>query len=359
MPLPGSQEIESLSFAYFLFSFRWSFRILLSIMILAGILPAWKHSRILVSLILILTGVVIYMTKFRMAADRMFYPPSTLILDKASENSVDLHKLVIGVAGMHEAKAYPIQFIGFHHQVRDSLDGKPIMVTYCTVCRTGRVFEPIVNGHIETFRLVGMDHYNAMFEDKTTRTWWRQETGEAVAGPLKGMALNEIPSTQTTLGTWLALHPESFIMQPDPSFQPEYDSLADYESGKRTGRLTSHDTASWHDKSWVAGISWNNEYKAYDWNKLLMNRIINDHLASQPIVVFIASDQKSLFAYKRISSDQQFSIRNDTLTDGALTYNLLGQAYQDPSLRLQPIQVYQEYWHSWKFFHPKTLQYDQ
>ena len=42
------------------------------------------------------------------------------------------------------------------------------MVTYCTVCRTGRVFSPIVEGQPETFRLVGMDHFNAMFEDEGT-----------------------------------------------------------------------------------------------------------------------------------------------------------------------------------------------
>jgi hypothetical protein len=63
------------------------------------------------------------------------------------------------------------------------------MITYCTVCRTGRVFEPVVNGKFEKFRLVGMDHFNAMFEDVTTKSWWRQVTGEAITGKLKGQQL--------------------------------------------------------------------------------------------------------------------------------------------------------------------------
>jgi hypothetical protein len=39
-----------------------------------------------------------------------------------------------------------------------------------------------------------MDHFNAMFEDSQTKSWWRQVNGEAIAGPLKGKTLPEIPS---------------------------------------------------------------------------------------------------------------------------------------------------------------------
>ena len=106
-----------------------------------------------------------------------------------------------------DARAYPVQFIGYHHQVRDTVGGTPVLVSFCTVCRTGRVFSPLVDRHEETFRLVGMDHFNAMFEDRTTGTWWRQANGEAIAGPKKGAKLAEIPTEQVTLGTWLALHP--------------------------------------------------------------------------------------------------------------------------------------------------------
>ncbi len=355
MPIPGSQEMKSIGLAYFLHSYQWVFRATFGLLILLGFKSARKGSPFLVLISVALVTAVIYMTNFRMVADHMFYQPKNLNLLSASENKVDLEKLIIGVAFNHEAKAYPIQFIGFHHQVRDSIGGKPIMTTYCTVCRTGRVFEPVVNGKIESFRLVGMDHYNAMFEDKTTKSWWRQETGEAIAGPLFGQNLKEIPSIQASLEKWLVLYPQCLIMQPDPAFKTEYDSLANYETGERVGRLTRHDTASWHDKSWVAGIVLNPYSKAYDWNTLLEKRIINDIISSQPIVIFIADDHSSLFAYKRNAMDQQFSIRNDTLTDGIFNYNLLGQSLLDSTNNMIPIQVYQEYWHSWKTFHPKTL----
>ncbi len=44
-----------------------------------------------------------------------------------------------------------------------------------------------------------MDHFNAMFEDKTTKSWWRQATGEAISGTKKGVRLPEIPSQQMSL----------------------------------------------------------------------------------------------------------------------------------------------------------------
>lgn len=176
MPMPGSQEINSLDFAYFLYSWRWVFRLTFAAMIAIGFKKAFQGSKILSLLcILVLLGVTC-MINFSMAADTMFLQPQNLALKPASESQVDSSRLVLGVEYQGQAKAYPIQYLGYHHQVLDTLSGKPLMVTYCTVCRTGRVFEPIVNGKPESFRLVGMDHFNAMFEDKTTKSWWRQAT---------------------------------------------------------------------------------------------------------------------------------------------------------------------------------------
>ena len=64
-----------------------------------------------------------------------------------------------------------------------------------------------------------MDHFNAMFEDETTKSWWQQATGVAIAGPLKGIHLEEIPSHQASLASWMRLHPNSTIFQPDSNYQ--------------------------------------------------------------------------------------------------------------------------------------------
>src|SRR6185436_9654013 len=132
----------------------------------------------------------------------------------------------------------------------DTVGGKPMIITYCTVCRTGRVYEPLVNGKPETFRLVGMDHFNAMFEDETTGSWWRQVNGEAIVGKLKGQQLPEVFSTQTSLAKWVSLNPGSLIMQEDPAFVQSYDTTGKYEAGLSRNPLTGTDSLSWKNKSW-------------------------------------------------------------------------------------------------------------
>lgn len=354
MPLPGSQEQHTIDIAYFLHANQWFIRGLLLLSLLTGLHIAWKRSRIITVLVAILLAAVAYMTTYKMAADTMFYQPKVLNLLSADQSKVDVERIVMGVVINNEAKAYPIQFLGYHHQVRDTIGGKPVMITYCTVCRTGRVFEPVINGHVETFRLVGMDHYNAMFEDQRTKSWWRQVNGEAVAGPLKGLTLPELPFVQASLKSWLQLYPGSLIMQPDSNFKQAYADMDEYESGRPEGRLTRYDTASWQDKSWVAGIEIGSSSKAYDWNELVDKAVINDLIDSIPVSIVLTEDEKSLFAFRRQTNNQVLTLRNDTLTDGMIDYSLSGKAYDSSTLSLPMIPVYQEYWHSWRTFHPET-----
>jgi hypothetical protein len=358
MPMPGSQRMNSIDAAYFFHTWRWVFRAVFGIMALLGGTQLLKKSPLWGLGGLVLVAGVAYAANFEMAADTMFYQPSVLTLKNAAENKVGKERLVIGVEVNGQARAYPIQYIGYHHQVRDTLGGKPIIVTYCTVCRTGRAFEPIVNGKLETFRLVGMDHFNAMFEDKTTGSWWRQANGEAIVGELKGQTLPELEVTQVTLTKWLALYPHSLVMQPDTKFQEEYDSLSNYESGKRKGKLTKRDSTSWQDKSWVVGVEVSGGTKAYDWNQLQKKRIINDMIGYLPISVVLASDNQSFVALRRATPGQKLSVKNDSIyAEGGGTYTLLGKSTNPSVPDLVKVNAYQEYWHSWQTFHPGTKQY--
>ncbi|MEO7046706.1 MAG: DUF3179 domain-containing (seleno)protein, partial [Ferruginibacter sp.] len=183
MPFPGSQMSNTIQVAYFLNNYIWWFRLLGLILIIPPLLYIFRNSRwwrkILLLLFVLLYAGIFYLVNFKFLADKMFYQPKNKILATVTTNKIDSNKLVIGVQINGEAKAYPIEIIGYHHQVQDTVGGSPVMVSYCTVCRTGRVFSPFVNGKFEKFRLVGMDHFNAMFEDATTKSWWRQATGVA------------------------------------------------------------------------------------------------------------------------------------------------------------------------------------
>ena len=354
MPMPGSQQMNSIDLAYFLYKWRWIFRGLFAAMIFLGLFKTQWKRKWLLFFPLAIVAAVIYMTNFVMAADAMFKQPEQLLLVSAASNKVDSNRLVLGVSINGEAKAYPIQFLGYHHHIQDTVGGKAILVTYCTVCRTGRVFEPIVNGKKEKFRLVGMDHFNAMLEDATTKSWWRQVTGEAITGKLKGQQLPEVYSTQTSLADWLQLNPNSLIMQADENFIRSYDSTFKFESGASKSKLTGTDSLSWKDKSWVIGVKAGKESKAYDWNQLKKEKLIQDKIGATPVFIVLSKNDKSFFAFQRPTDNSVFNLNGDTLLFDNHKYRIDGKGI-DTLFSLKPLPASQEFWHSWRTFNPGTL----
>jgi hypothetical protein len=234
MPFPGSQKRNSIGIAYFLNDNLWWIRLLIIFFLLAPLVhflrSGKKWQQFSVFVLLVFYGLIYYAFHYKFLAEKMFLQPHIKSFATATADT-NRQKLVIGVSLQQVAKAYPVEIIGYHHQVRDTLGGEEIMVTYCTVCRSGRVFSPMVNGNMENFRLVGMDHFNAMFEDETTKSWWQQATGKAIIGPMKGYQLKEIHSEQMRLADWLFLHPNSEVLQPDSNFREKYDSPKGYDAG--------------------------------------------------------------------------------------------------------------------------------
>jgi len=369
MPFPGSQQSDSINWAFFIEKYKWLFRIA-GLLLIAG--PVYRIviakkilPKVLLTVFLILYGIIFFFFNFRFEADKMFYQPTIKNFSGAGLNTIDSNKLVIGIEINGEARAYPIQLIGYHHQVRDTVGNTAVMVTYCTVCRTGRVYSPLVNGKPETFRLVGMDHFNAMFEDQTTKSWWQQATGLAIAGPLKGSQLIEIPSRQASLASWLRYHPGSTIMQADSNFQKDYDDLADFDKGTVKSHLEKRDSASWKMKSWVVGIKIRGLEKAYDWNDLLNVFFIQDTIGRFPVLLLLEKDTVSFHVYNRnLRGRTMFFFQDkvaDLLTDSGThsIWNAAGHCVSGSlkDFQLDTVAAYQEFWHSWKQFHPYTTQY--
>lgn len=365
MPFPGSQQSDTIELAYFLHQNIWYLRIL-GILVLAY--PLWKNFIIGSKLTKIILGgltflwlVVVYLFNFQLTADHMFYQPKNKTMTSGSDNKIAKDKLILGVVHNGQAKAYPIQLIGYHHQVIDTVGGTPMMITYCTVCRTGRVYLPFVNGKYEQFRLVGMDHFNAMFEDQTTGSWWQQATGESITGKLKGKTLRSFPSEQVSLASWLRQYPNSLIMQADSLFKEEYSGLKNYDSGKGKSKLTTRDSLSWKPKSWVVGITLGKTAKAYDWNTLLQKRIIYDTVEKHHLIIVLEKDGKSFHVFKSespfgkldlvLKDNQLIDSQSDAVWD--MDGKCISGKYQGSFL--PKIQAYQEFWHSWETFQPNTL----
>jgi hypothetical protein len=362
MPFPGSQRQDTVGFAYFLDRNIIWLRFVGVALIIWPLLFFFRAGRLWLKITLVvallLYGWIFYLFNFRFLADKMFYQPR---VRQFAIDSTNKDRLVIGVALQGAARAYPIEIIGYHHQVRDTVGGQPILVTYCTVCRTGRIYSPFVNGKYAAFRLVGMDHFNAMFEDEDTRSWWRQATGKAITGPMKGQQLAEIPSAQMTLGDWQTLHPNSLTLQPDPNFKSKYDSLKGYDEGTLKSGLEKRDSGSWKFKSWVIGIESGGRSKVYDWNNLVRDRVIPDTIGKRHLLLTIEPDNKTFYA---LSYNDSLSFEYDTSaktirdSNTHSTWSPSGICTAGPlkGTQLQTVQAYQEFWHSWRTFHPGAVE---
>lgn len=365
MPFPGSQRLQTVEIAYFIESHINLFRIIGFIVIAYPAILMWKTGsaklKVIVTGSFVLWLVVAYFFNFQFLADKMFYQPVNKLFLSAENSKIPTRQLILGVSINEEQKAYPIELIGYHHQVRDVVGGQPIMVTYCTVCRTGRVYVPAVDGKPEDFRLVGMDHFNAMFEDGRTKSWWRQVNGEAIVGPLKGKLLDEIPSEQMRLDAWIDRYPNTMIMQPDSLFQEEYASLINFDEGKTKEGLARADSLSWREKSWVVGVAMGMYSTAYDWHDLKKVRVINDVIADTSLLVVLEADTVSFHTFLRDSMNFSYDVTTDLMMDSATKslWSLKGECTEGQlkGAKLKRTQSYQEYWHSWKTFHPNTTEF--
>lgn len=368
MPFPGSQRSETVDIAYWInTNIIWLRLLILGLLAIALIRvlkrgKRWEKWSLSIFTVAYIALFVLF--NYRFAADAIFHQPSNKSFITASEIE-DRSKLIIGVVVNGEAKAYPIQLIGYHHQVVDTVGNEPVIITYCTVCRTGRAFSPIINGKHDSFRLVGMDHFNAVFEDASTKTWWQQASGEAIAGPLKGSKLKEFPSRQLTLDVWIRQYPNSLVLAPDPLYDERYFRLEDYDRGAMQSSLVRRDKNSWQPKSWIVGVKNEFSSKAYDWNDLVKKRIIQDSLKALPILLAIESDTTSFHAYDRRvnGSVLQFctSTSGNFFTDQTTNslWDMDGLCIEGSlkGQQLARIQAYNEFLHSWESFQVNVERY--
>jgi len=163
----------------------------------------------------------------------------------------------------------------------------------------------------------------------------------------------------------MKLHPNSTILQPDSLFQSDYDDLAKFDKGNVKSRLEKRDSASWKMKSWVIGVKAGGQDKAYDWNDLVKERLIQDSIGSMAVALILENDTASFHVFNRTVQGSRLFFRADpavpflTDTNTRSQWTPEGICISGPlkDSKLEPLQAYQEFWHSWKQFHPLTTTY--
>ena len=75
MPMPGSQEMNSIDLAYFLYTWRWVFRVLFGVMIIVRSFQIQMEKKMVIDYPHCYCGSCYIYDQFLMAADHMFYQP--------------------------------------------------------------------------------------------------------------------------------------------------------------------------------------------------------------------------------------------------------------------------------------------
>lgn len=213
-------------------------------------------------------------------------------------------QLIIGfVADDGQAYAYPISILNFHGIVNETLAGRPVLITYCTLCHTGLVYERVLAGEVLTFGNTGALFENdlVMFDrDPEAISYWFQVAGEAVVGARTGQRLTPLASITTEWQAWLAEHPDTLVLSDDTGFDRPYGTdVASLLSG--AGESTARPPFLIDEETLADGrlpiselalvVEIESEPRAYPLQSL-GSLAINDVLAGQPLVIFIDSPSR-------------------------------------------------------------------
>jgi hypothetical protein len=129
--------------------------------------------------------------------------------DTAKTTPFGADALVVAVEINGDARAYPYGIMNWHEVVNDTVGGVPVTVSYCPLCDT-----MLVHGRGDTtFGVSGKLFESCLvMYDRTDETLYAQPWAIGIIGPQVNRTLRRYPVVKTTLGQWLAVHPDSKVL---------------------------------------------------------------------------------------------------------------------------------------------------
>lgn len=115
---------------------------------------------------------------------------------------------VLGVSLNGLARAYPWDLIRKDYVVNDTLGGVSLVVMYCISCNSSLAYRAEHEGKSLSFGVLGVYHQETLLHDSASGSWWR-ENGAAIAGPLSGIQLEQLPAALMAWADWRALYPDT------------------------------------------------------------------------------------------------------------------------------------------------------
>jgi hypothetical protein len=275
--------------------------------------------------------------------------------------------LVFGVALNGEARAYPHRLMDSHEMLNDVIRGQPVSLAYCTLCRSGILFETRVDdGRTFTFGSSGLLYRsNKLMYDHQTESLWLTIPGEPVSGALahSGITLKKLPLVVTTWADWRGTHPDTLVLALETGYQRDYRPGAlysDYFASPELMFPAPRRDRRLPPKEEVFALIVNGQAKAYALKKLRQARLLNDELGGEKLVLIAHPRTDAVRAY--LCGERLFRQRAGTdaveaadgsiwsVTEAALVNRATGE-------RLPRLAGHLAYWFGWAAFYPRTLLY--
>jgi hypothetical protein len=271
---------------------------------------------------------------------------------------------VFGIEVDGEHHAYPLRILNWHEMLNTVIAGKPVTLTYCTLCGAAVLYEPAFNGITYTFGSSGLLYRsNKLMYDRQTQSLWSSLHGEPVMGALvgKGIKLERLYVVRTTWKAWRQLHLETLVLDIQTGFERDYRPGAAYKE-----YFESNETmfpVAWRDKrlkakDWIYGVIAGDSAKAYPLKNLKKSPVVNDRFAGENLVLLADAEQLTVRVYERRSIVFVKQSAPEILQDkNGEAWRITEAALENPrdGARLPRRPGHLAYWFGWYAFFPKTV----
>ncbi|MGH2522623.1 MAG: DUF3179 domain-containing protein [Anaerolineales bacterium] len=282
-----------------------------------------------------------------------------------------------------DARAYPIQILTWHEIVNDTVEGVPVVMTFCPLCNTAIAFERTLDGRVLDFGTTGRLRFsNLIMYDRQSESWWQQATGEAIAGELTGAQLVFRPAWIIAWGEFKSAYPDGQVLSRDTGFARSYgrNPYTGYDDVNNTPFL--YDGPETPDKllplARVLTIDLNGEAVAYPYEVLQKQRAVNDSVGGVEVVVLWTPGTASALdagtvgggrevgaasAYLRELDGRSLTFQHDGSkivdVETGTEWDTLGRGVKGElaGKQLAPVVAINHFWFSWAAFKPETRVY--
>ncbi|MBS1835095.1 MAG: DUF3179 domain-containing protein [Acidobacteria bacterium] len=223
-----------------------------------------------------------------------------------------------------------------------------------------------VDGLTLTFRLAGINNQNFLMRDDQTGTYWQQISGLGISGPLKGKQLAFIHSDELNFATWRAEEPRGTVMQDVPDDAPSYSGKNWDERMASRPVVISLAENGIGDRDLMLGIRAFGASRAFPYRVVLSEKLVQDRVGSEPILLLTASDGASVRAFRNPDAGDFYRLNPpkpgdvvmmDSATGSEWNFKGCAVAGKRQGTCLEPVPMLKDYWFDWKNYNPQTTVY--